>query len=102
MMASETTEDFGCRVTDILNHGALNVAIGLGYRVGLFEALDQAETPLTAEELAARASLHPRVVQEWLGVIVCGKIVEVDDDEKFWLPTHRGELFAFLLVEFGD
>jgi hypothetical protein len=93
-------QDFSSRMVDILNHGALNVAIGLGYKVGLFEALDKADEPMTAKKLAAEANrsvsnsngngggLNERVVREWLGIVVSGDIVEIhtttatDDDDK--------------------
>lgn len=92
-MAEE--EDFSSRMVDILNYGALNVAIGLGYKQGLFEALDAADEPLTPKELATQAgNLNARVVREWLGIVVSGNIVEVveteGEEERFLLPKHRG------------
>jgi 2-polyprenyl-3-methyl-5-hydroxy-6-metoxy-1,4-benzoquinol methylase len=102
----ESADDFSSRMVEILNASALNVAIGMGSKTGLFEALDaasSAQSPLTVEELANAARLNPRVVREWLGIVVSGNIVEVlqelDDDnnnddggggdERFWLPSHR-------------
>mmetsp|Transcript_3461 Transcript_3461/g.5777 ORF Transcript_3461/g.5777 Transcript_3461/m.5777 type:complete len:368 (-) Transcript_3461:247-1350(-) len=90
-------EEFASRMVAILNGGALNVAIGLGYKSGLFEALDTADKPLTPVELADQAgNLNARVVREWLGVVVSGDIVEVVEseehggEERFHLPKHRG------------
>jgi SAM-dependent methyltransferase len=99
----ESSEDFSSRMVDVLNASALNVAIGMGSKTGLFEALDDAasaQSPLTVEELANASKLNHRVVREWLGVVVSGNIVEVqvqelDNDgggggeERFWLPSHR-------------
>jgi ubiquinone/menaquinone biosynthesis C-methylase UbiE len=98
----ESADAFSSRMVDILNASALNVAIGMGSKTGLFEALDAAaQSPLTVEELATAAKLNPRVVREWLGIVVSGNIVEVqeldnDNDningvrgERFWLPSHR-------------
>lgn len=86
-------DDFSSRMVDILNFGALNVAIGLGYKAGLFEALDSAEGPLTPDQLAEQAGLNARVVREWLGIVVSGDIVEVveveGEEERFYLPKHR-------------
>jgi SAM-dependent methyltransferase len=100
-----TEEDFSSRMVNILNYGALNVAIGLGYKAGLFEALDAADKPLTPGELAAQAgNLNARVVREWLGIVVSGDIVEVveseeGEEERFLLPKHRG---AFLCLRGGN
>ena len=88
------TEDFSSRMIQILNYGALNVAIGLGYNVGLFEVLDQADEPLTCSELASRANLNSRVCQEWLGIVVSGNIVDVVEDGKYFLPKHRGDVLC--------
>lgn len=96
----ESADDFSSRMVDILNASALNVAIGMGSKTGLFEALDAAaQSPLTIEELANAANLNARVVREWLGIVVSGKIVEVQQEldngggsgggERFWLPAHR-------------
>ena len=31
-----------------------------------------------------------RYVREWLGIMVCSKIVEIDENsEKYWLPEER-------------
>jgi hypothetical protein len=60
-------DDFAARMVDILNYGALNVAIGLGYKVGLFEALDASQGPVTPDQLAERCGLNARVVQELVG-----------------------------------
>jgi 2-polyprenyl-3-methyl-5-hydroxy-6-metoxy-1,4-benzoquinol methylase len=104
----ESADDFSSRMVDILNASALNVAIGMGSKTGLFDVLDAAESaqsPLTVEELANAARLNSRVVREWLGIVVSGNIVEVQvqeqqldnnnddprggDGERFWLPAHR-------------
>ncbi|MBL4849001.1 MAG: methyltransferase domain-containing protein [Planctomycetes bacterium] len=82
---SET--DFATRVGQILEAGALNVALGLGYQLGLFEALDGAGA-LSSDELAAKADLNPRYVHEWLGAVLAGGVVELapDDPTRFVLP----------------
>ena len=105
----ESADDFSSRMVDILNASALNVAIGMGSKTGLFEALDtvaSAQSPVTVEEIAKAANLNPRVVREWLGIVVSGNIVEVQvqelidnnnnnsggapgAQERFWLPSHR-------------
>lgn len=49
----------------------------IGDRVGLFNKMAGAG-PLTAEQLAGRAGMHPRHVEEWLGAMVCNGYVEFD------------------------
>ena len=46
--------DFSEKLVDILNFGALNLALGIGYRCGLFEALDTFEVHRTAAAIAKR------------------------------------------------
>ena len=88
-------DGFAARMVDILNYGALNVAICLGYKVGLFEALDASPGPVTLQQLAELSGLNARVVQEWLGVVVSGDIVQViqvdRDEERFYLPKDRAK-----------
>ena len=75
--ADAKREAFTRKMTDILNGGALNLAMGLGYRLGLFETLDALATPARCGTIAAQAGLDARYVKEWLGVMVCGGIVEL-------------------------
>lgn len=92
-MDDKKREDFANRMQDTLNAGALNLALGLGYRLGLLEALGRARGPLTAAELADSAGLKARYVREWLGVVVCGRVVELrqgpDGEERFSLPEEH-------------
>ena len=94
----ETKRDlFSRRVVEILNHGALNLALGLGYRLGLFEAMAGFDEPQTCELIANRARLDERYVREWLGVMTSGRIVEVTAEpggpSLYFLPReHAGVL----------
>ena len=93
----EERGSFARKMVDILNCGALNVAIGIGYRVGLFEALDAFEGPATLSALAERAGLSSRYIREWLGVMVCGGIVELSregGEELYFLPEAHGDILA--------
>lgn len=91
-------EDFSKKLTDILNHGALNLAMGIGYRTGLFDVLDEFESPRTASDIASKAGLDTRYVKEWLGVMVCGEIIELAandlDEDVFFFPREHGDLLA--------
>jgi 2-polyprenyl-3-methyl-5-hydroxy-6-metoxy-1,4-benzoquinol methylase len=89
---------FADKMVDILNYGALNLAMGLGYRAGLFDAMDAAGRPLHLDEICREKNLDRRYVREWLGVMVCGGIVElVEGDEGqscFSLPKAHGDVLT--------
>jgi 2-polyprenyl-3-methyl-5-hydroxy-6-metoxy-1,4-benzoquinol methylase len=73
-----SSEDFGDRYIQILNHGALAVMISIGHRTGLFAAMRKAG-PATSREIADAAGLHERYVREWLGAMTCGGIATCDE-----------------------
>lgn len=89
---------FSEKMVDILNYGSLNLAMGIGYRVGLFDVMDAAGRPCTMEEICGESKLDRRYVKEWLGVMVCGGIVDLirDDDgtARFLLPKAHGDLLT--------
>ena len=79
---ADSVEEFSNKMTAILNHGALNLAMGIGYRLKLFDIMDSFERPRTLEGIAQKAGLNPRYVKEWLAVMVTGGIVEVSQDQE--------------------
>jgi len=85
-------------MSQVLNLGALNLGLSLGYRLGLFEVLARFKRPATCDELAREASVSPRYLREWLGVVACGRVVELGRDEAgaetYLLPPEHA---AFLL-----
>ena len=89
---------FGRKMTDILNYGALNLAMGIGYRSGLFEAMDGFDRPETAARIAEAAGLAKRYVKDWLGVMSCGGVVELSGngsgEDLFFLPPEHGDFLA--------
>ncbi len=89
---------FSRKLSDILNFGALNLAMGIGYRLGLFDVLDAMTAPAAAPDIARAAGLNDRYVAEWLGVMACGGVVDLqrdaDDVERFSLPRAHGDLIA--------
>ncbi len=91
-------ESFSKKMTDILNYGALNLAMAIGYRTGMFDVMDGLDSPKTVSAIAERAGLNTRYVKEWLGVMVCGGIVELTvgeaGDDLFVLPKEHGDLMA--------
>lgn len=90
--------EFAEKMTAILNYGALNLAMGIGYQTGLFDAMDKLGGPETVDVIAAGARLDSRYVREWLGIMVCGGIVELadgeDDEDRFFLPKAHGDLIT--------
>jgi len=91
-------DSFSDRMVEILNCGALNLALAIGYRTGLLDAMDLSETPQTAESIAKKTGLNRRYVLEWLGIMVTGKIVELsaapDGENLYCLPQHHADFLT--------
>ena len=89
-------EAFGRRMADILNGGALNLAMAVGYRTGLFEAMAAFSIPRSAAAIAEKAGLNGRYVREWLGVMATGDVVEIvpgdDGIERYLLPPEHAAI----------
>ena len=85
-------------MTDILNFGAINLAMAIGYRTGLFDAMDVLDRPLTSEKISEKARLNPRYVKEWLGVMSTAGIVELtlseNGENQYFLPPAHGDLLT--------
>jgi ubiquinone/menaquinone biosynthesis C-methylase UbiE len=86
-------EQFAEKMAQVLNLGALNLALGMGYKLGLFEALAEFMAPASSEAIAEKAGVSPRYLREWLGVVACGQVVEVSRDaqggEAYLLPPEH-------------
>lgn len=93
---------FSRKMTDILNYGALNLAIAIGYRTGLFEAMAALNAPASAADIAAAAGLHPRYVREWLGIMTTGRIVELSPASATTARYHLPSVHADFLCRHGD
>ena len=70
-------EDFAAKLTDILNKGALNLALAIGYKNRVFDTLEGLDKPVTILELAAASGLDARYLKEWLGIMVTGRILDL-------------------------
>lgn len=96
--------DFSAHVTQLLNSQAVATALGVASRTGLLQALPS--EPSTAQEIAERAGLAERYVQELLAVLVCGKVVELSGGEgelpRFALPQERREALAGMGIYFEE
>ena len=67
--------DFSDKLIQILNHGALNLALGLGYSLKIFDVMDEIGEPADLEILAKATGLDNRYLKEWLGIMVTGEII---------------------------
>src|SRR5210317_1714630 len=94
-MTNKSTGDrisFSERMIQILNDGALNLALAIGYQTGLLDAMDLMDAPQTAEHISQQTGLNRRYIDEWLGVMVTGEIVEMslspDGPNLYHLPKR--------------
>jgi ubiquinone/menaquinone biosynthesis C-methylase UbiE len=89
---------FSEKMIDILNYGAINLAMAIGYRTGLFDVMDEFDSPQTVGDISDKAALNPRYVQEWLGVMATAEIVELSQAEggenQYYLPKSCGDLIT--------
>ena len=83
---------------DILNYSALNLAMAVGYRTGLFNVLDTFDTPQTLQAIADKADLDPRYLKEWLSVMASGEIVALSSGEdgknRYHLPKQHADFIT--------
>ena len=86
-------EAFSESLVDVLNKSAIALALSLGHRAGLFDAM--ADLPYsTSEQIAEAARLNERYVREWLGAMVTGRVVNYDAETgTYKLPEEHA---AFL------
>lgn len=83
------SEQFAERMMTILNHGALNLMISIGYRTELFDVMSELE-PSTSHQIAEASNLDERYIREWLGAMVTGEIIDYDPDNKsYYLPREH-------------
>lgn len=91
-------EAFSASMLDVLNKGAIALALSIGHRSGLFEAM--AGLPAsTSQQIADAAKLNERYVREWLGTMVTARVVNYFPDTKtYQLPEEH----AKALTSSGD
>lgn len=96
--ATDKQPPFSKTMTDILNYGSLNLAMAIGYRTRLFDFMDESDSFQSACEIAEKTTLNERYIKEWLGIMVCGGIIELavdqNGEELFHLPKEHGNLLA--------
>ncbi|GBC61208.1 class I SAM-dependent methyltransferase [Desulfonema ishimotonii] len=98
----EKREAFSRKMVDILNSGAVNLAMAIGYRTRLFDVMETFDAPRTVSAIAGKAGLSERYVREWLGVMCTAGVVELTGENgksRYFLP---GEHAAFLTRNAGN
>ena len=89
---------FSEKMVQILNQGALNLAMGLGYRMGLFDVMDSLKRPEPVSVISQAAGLNARYILEWLGVMATGGIVTLsrdsDGQDLFYLPKVHADVIT--------
>jgi 2-polyprenyl-3-methyl-5-hydroxy-6-metoxy-1,4-benzoquinol methylase len=82
-------EEFGGRMLGNVTDGMVALAMGVGHRTGLYDALAEL-APATSDAIAERAGLQERYVREWLAGQLAAGIVEYDvDAHTWWLPPEH-------------
>jgi len=92
-MADSDVVAFRNKIWQTMQQGGLATCICLGSRLGLFDFLAKAKSPMTSQEIADQIMFKERYVREWLGAMACGGIIEVKDG-KFWLPENHRAVMA--------
>src|SRR5688572_15645403 len=84
---------FAEMLLNALNYASLCLMASIGHRTGLFDVMSELP-PSTVSEIATKSGLNERYVREWLGAMVTGGVVEVDESSThFYLPAEHA---AFL------
>ncbi len=95
--------DFAQRMTDILNNGALNLAMAIGYKNRIFDTLEDLNKPVTLVEIVSGSGLNERYLKEWLSIMVMGKIIELfqstEGEATYYLPPDHA---SFLTRKSGN
>jgi SAM-dependent methyltransferase len=82
-------EEFAGRLIGIINDAFLALALSMGHKTGLFDAM-AGLPPATSEAIAEAAGLQERYVREALGALVTGGVVTYDpSDRTYVLPAEH-------------
>lgn len=85
-------------------------SIVIGERLGLYKAMAEPNTRITADALAKKTNTHPRYVREWLNANAAGGYVEYDaendsyymtDEQSFVMTNEENPVYfpgAFILA----
>ncbi|UMM32834.1 hypothetical protein L5515_006504 [Caenorhabditis briggsae] len=78
---------FNLAVSNIVSN-----AVSIGQRLDLFKKLSDISSeknPVLPEQLAQAARCKERYVREWCNCMACGEIIEVNEEEKFWIKEEN-------------
>lgn len=78
--------NFGEKFSTIISHGFIAMEIGIGHKLGLFDALNKFTSPVTSQELASECKLKERYVREWLGSMTAAEVVFMEGGDKYFIP----------------
>ncbi len=101
-MNSKKKENFEKKLTDILNYSALNLALAIGYKKKLFDIMKEAKKALSCSMIAKIAAVNKRYVQEWLGIMSTGKIIDITPGEDGQYLYSLPEEHAAFLARSGE
>lgn len=98
-ISAEKQNRFTQKMIDILNRGALNLAVAIGYRTGLFDIMEKFDTPQTISAISEHSGLNARYIREWLGIMITGEIVEITREQesgehKYFLPKEHAAILT--------
>ncbi len=65
--STENQKPFSDKIAGILNYSALNLALAIGYRTGLFDVMDTFDTPQTLEGDRGQSRLESALHQRMAG-----------------------------------
>lgn len=86
-------EAFAGRMLNALNDAALVQMTSIGHQLGLFDVLADLP-PATDQQIAEATGLTVRYVQEWLGAMVTGRVLDYDPESAAYSlpPEHAAVL----------
>lgn len=79
---------FAAGLVDTLNKASGALAISIGHRTGLFDAM-RGQLARTPARWAQRTGLNERYLAEWFGAMATAGIVKVDDAGRYALPDEH-------------
>lgn len=84
---------FAEKMVGVLNGAGLAMMTSIGHRTRLFDVMSRLE-PSSVSRIAKTAGLNERYVEEWLGAMVTGQIVDYDPTEGTYSlsPEHAAFL----------
>ena len=96
-LSREKLDRFCSRMTDIFNMGAVNLAMGIGYRLRLFDCLSSLSGPANTADISRKSGLNQRYLREWLGIMATAEVVELTEnggDPLYWLPPEHASVLT--------